>query len=143
MYTAAARMSALKAECLLKINSGCQICLFIYLFSTQNLFGPATLYFCVPGLNPLFLYSISELFSMHVPVLCKTIDDFSSLAACLATSGTMKASQQRQCFLVMVTFICLCSASKVGNDFSNIGVLSSYDMQTQTITISCIWEWGF
>lgn len=79
---------------------------------------------------------------MHVPVLCKTIDDFSSLAACLATSDTMKASQQGECFLVMMTFI-LCSASKVGNDFSNIGVLSSYDMQTQTITISCIWEWGF
>ena len=83
-------MSVLKAERLkvlkvLKVKSGLQLYLFIFFF--QDMFRLTILYFYIPGLDPLFLYLISGLFTM--------------LNGALENSDQLPLNVSMSCFLVV------------------------------------------
>lgn len=60
----------------------------------------------------------------------------SSLKACLALSGTIRASQKEECFLVNLRFIVLYSATKIYGTFSSRILVYSSGRQSKTMTVA-------
>lgn len=75
--------------------------------------------------------------SMQSPVLSKTTGGFSPPVVCIASSSTIKPTQQRRSFFISLRSIPLCTKTKVHNIFSN-RVLQSTCGQQRAMTLAFV-----